>query len=285
MPAVWTASNEQGGKMIRPWKNVLLNILLLSGFTVFSNVPMLSSSPSSPPVPEPAAFNFLTTSPVNNELVFLGVSGVRLRRQDSIHAALEDAARKVALYHGVEGHFTQQGNRGLGFFDFEAIVEKKLVFDEESYKTYVTDLQYNPDTDVYESDDTIFVRTRYAGNGFTINHRSSPPREKPIWISMPPRSIEGFVTGVGYANRHKYLKDAIIKSYEAAVYAIVRNTVNTVGGRVDAYKDTTNTLNSAGANTAYKVSSSAVLKGFYVLEIWIDPETKAVWTLAVAIPQ
>jgi hypothetical protein len=267
--------------MIRRWKTVLLNILLLSGFTGFSNVPMLSSSPA----PEPPAFNFLTTVPANNELVFLGVSALRLRRQDSINAALEDAARKVALYHGVEGHFTQQGNRGPGFFDFEAIVEKELVFDEESYKTYITGLQYNPDTDVYESDDTIFVRTRYAGNGFAVNYRSSPSREKPAWISIPPRSIEKFVTGVGYANRHRYLKDTIIKSYEAAVYAIVRNIVNTIGGSVDAYKDTAHALNSAGANTAYRVSSSAVLKGFYVLEIWIDPETKAVWTLALASPR
>jgi hypothetical protein len=273
--------------MMRPWKTVLLNVLLLSEFAGSSNIPRLSSAPSSPPapLPEPAAFNFLTSTPTNNELVFLGVSGVRLRRQDSVHAALEDAARKVALYHGVEGYFTQQGNRGLGFFDFEAIVEKELVFDEESYKTYVTDLQYNPDTDVYEFDDTIFVRTRYAGKGFAINHQGSPPQGKPVWISIPPRNFEGFVTGVGYANRHKYLKDAIIKSYEAAVYAIVRNTTNTIGGSVDAYKDTTNALNSTDVNTAYRVSSSAVLKGFYVLEIWIDPETKAVWTLAVAIPQ
>jgi hypothetical protein len=270
--------------MIRPWKTVLLNILLMSGFAGSLN--RLSSTPSPPaPLPKPAAFNFLTTTPANNELVFLGVSGIRLKRQDSIQAALKDAARKVALYHGVEGHFTQQGNRGLGFFDFEAIVEKELVFDEESYKTYVSGLQYNPDTDVYEFDDTIFVRTRYVGDGFAINHQGSPPREKPAWISIPPRSFEGFVTGVGYANRHKYLKDAIIKSYEAAVYAIVRNTENTIDGSVDAYKDTANTLNSADANTAYRVSSSAVLKGFYVLEIWIDPETKAVWTLAVAIPQ
>jgi hypothetical protein len=138
---------------------------------------------------------------------------------------------------------------------------------------------------VYESDDTIFVRTRYVGDGLTIDHRSSPPQEKPVWISMPPRNFTGFVAGVGYANRHKYLKDAIIKSYEAAVYAIVRNTANTVGGNVDAYKDTANALNSANVHTAYRVSSSAVLRGFYVLETWIDPSNMSVWTLAVARPE
>ncbi|GHV73026.1 hypothetical protein AGMMS49940_03280 [Spirochaetia bacterium] len=269
--------------MVKPWKIVLLNMLLLCVCAGSANVPRLSSAPSSPPAP--LAFNFLATTPAHNELVFLGVSGRRLWRKDAVRAALEDAARKVALYHGVEGHFTQQGSRGLGFFDSEAVVEKELIFDEGLYKNIGKDLQYNPDTDVYEYDDTIFVRTRYAGNGFTINYPRSPPQEKPVWISSPPWSFEGFVAGVGYANRHKYLKDAIIKSYEAAVYAIIRNTSNTIGGSVDTYKDSANTLGSVDVNTAYTVSSSAILKGFYVLEIWIDPATKAVWTLAVAISQ
>jgi hypothetical protein len=261
--------------MITPWKIVLLNMLLLAVCAGSANIPRLSSAPSAPPAP--LAFDFLVSTPVNNDLVFLGVSGRRLWRKDAVRAALEDAARKVALYHGVEGHFTQQGNRGLGFFDSEAVVEKELIFDNEAYKTIVKDLQYNPDTDVYEADDTIFVRARHAGNSFTINYQRSSPEEKPAWINSPPRNFEGFVAGVGYANRHKYLKDAIIKSYEAAVYAIVRNTANTIGGSVNTYKDS--------ANTAYTVSSSAVLSGFYVLEIWIDPETKAVWTLAVATPR
>jgi hypothetical protein len=277
--------------MRKSWKIVLLDMLLLSVCAGSANISRLSSAPASPPAPLPAPlpFNFLTSAPEPNELVFLGVSGRRLRRKDAVRAALEDAARKVALYHGVEGHFTQQGSRGLVFFDSEAVVDKELIFDEELYKTIVKDLQYDSDTDVYEADDTIFVRARYAGEwrgnygSDTIHYPRSPPEEKPVWISSPPRSFEGFVAGVGYANRHKYLKDAVIKSYEAAIYAIVRNTSNTIGSSVDTYKDSANTLDSVGANTAYTVSSSAVLSGFYVLEIWIDPATKAVWTLAVAI--
>ncbi|GHT83618.1 hypothetical protein FACS1894137_05200 [Spirochaetia bacterium] len=263
--------------MIKSWKIVLLNMLLLCVCAGSANLPRLSSAPSSPP-----AFNFLVSAPAHNELVFLGVSG-RRRRKDAIQAALEDAARKLALYHRVEGHFTQRGSGGLGFFDSETIVEKKLIFDEEQSKTIVKNLQYDPDTDVYEFDDTIFVRARYAGNSFTVNYQRSAPQEKPAWISSPPRELEGFVAGVGYANRHRYLKDAVIKSYEAAVCAIVRNTATTIDGSVNTHKDTTNTLNSIDVNTAYTVSSSAVLRGFYVLEIWIDPATKAVWTLAVAI--
>jgi hypothetical protein len=257
-------------------------MLLLAVCAGSANIPRLSSAPSPP---APLAPNFLVSAPAYNELIFIGVSGRRLLRKDAVRAALEDAARKVALYHGVEGHFTQQGSRSFGFFDSETVVEKKLIFDEEAYKTIVKDLQYHPAADVYEFDDTIFVRARYAGNSFTINYQGSPPEEKPIWISSPPRNFEGFVAGVGYANRHKYLKDTIIKSYEAAVYAIVRNISNTVGGSVDAYNDSTNILSSVDVNTAYTVSSSAVLRGFYVLEIWIDPATKAVWTLAVAIPR
>jgi hypothetical protein len=253
-------------------------MLLLSGCAGSADVSRLSSTPSSP-----SAFNYLVTTPANNELVFLGVSGLRLRREDAVQSALEDAARKVALYHAVEGHFTQQDNRGLGFFDFEASVEKELIFDEENFKTFIKDLRYNPDTDVYEYDDTIFVRARYAGNVFAINYQSSSLLEKPVWINRPPREFEGFVAGVGYANRHQYLKDAIIKSYEAAIYAIVRNTSTTINGGVGTYKDSENTLNSIDVNTAYTVSSSAVLRGFYVLEVWIDPASKAVWTLAIAV--
>jgi hypothetical protein len=266
--------------MMKPWKTALLNILLLSGCAGSADVSRVSSTPPSSALLFPK--NYLVTTPANNELVFLGVSGIRLKREDAVQAALEDAARKAALYHAVEGHFTQQESRGLGFFDFESVVEKELIFDEESYKTLVKDLQYNPDTDVYESDDTIFVRARYAGNGFTINHLGSSSQERPAWITRPPREFEGFTAGVGYANRHKYLKDAIIQSYEAAVYAIVRNTSNTIHGSVNTYKDSANTLDSFDTNTANTVSSSAVLSGFYVLEIWIDPATKAVWTLAVA---
>jgi hypothetical protein len=100
------------------------------------------SCASSKDVPLLFEKNFMDTTPEDGCLVFIGVSRTRLKREEAIQLALEDAARRVAFFHFVEGRIIQQENKGLGFLDFNMATEKSLSFSED-FKTYINYLEYD----------------------------------------------------------------------------------------------------------------------------------------------
>ena len=226
---------------------------------------------------------FFTPTPAGNALVFIGAAGKRSNHRETIQAALEDAARQVALFYEVTGEYAVENNVGSGAFDYTHNTYTSLYYNKEGAAQYVDALRFNADTDTTEIENAFFIRTIYpaalhAPVTYSTIYRG--PDKKPDWVDNPPAKIEGYEVGIGYSSRRSSLADAYANSCNNAIFAIIRN-VNTVSRSKDIlYED--------GGLFGYKTSSDnitysyGVLTGFYVLDTWIDPQAKTVWTLAIA---
>ncbi|MDR1174379.1 MAG: LPP20 family lipoprotein [Treponema sp.] len=254
---------------------VLVSTLVLSGCASAPREEASGRITEAESFPPPA---FLNTSPRGGELVFIGVAGHRSKREEAIQYALEDAARKAAMYRHVWAYFALREKRGLGYLDIDIATDKRLVYAED-YKKYTEDLRYDASADIFENRDLVMVRTRYAASAPIVNHPVSSGR--PSWTEVPPQRIASYPAGVGYANPHRNVKDAVSASCEAAVYALVRNLSSTVSSSQTALDENGSFLSTRKNDTVNEVVSSGALNGFYVLEIWIDPSNRSVWTLAI----
>jgi hypothetical protein len=257
-------------------KFVVLLSILIAGFSGCVSPPR-----EVPPVEIPVEVPVINT--VRTELVFYGVSGVLSHREAAIQLALEDAARKLAIYHSVEGRFTSNLNIGARFFDYQSETEASIDFDPD-YKRYVDNLIFDPETDVHTANNAVFVYARYVPpSPVQIDYPVSLSKGNtmPAWVLDTPE-IPGYITGIGHAGRRGSHRDTVNSSYENAIYSILKNISTDVEGQ------TTNAQRDSGisysATSSNAIRASGVLKGFYVLDFWVDPSTLAVWTFAVAKP-
>jgi hypothetical protein len=229
----------------------------------------------------PAAVNFWNSMPANG-LVFIGGAGIRSNRDESIMLALEDSARRLSIFNAVEGEFVSYNKTGSGFFDYTSDTQTSLHFDED-YRGFTESLEYDPDTDIIQIDNTIFVRAHFNGPvAVQIPYQlpSETGGEKPGWVDNPPKELSGYHVGVGFAGRRASHRDTVNASFDAAIFSIIREfssevsagTLNYQGSGVFDYRSANDTT----------ISARGVLTGFYVLDTWLDPSNKAVWTLAVA---
>jgi len=221
------------------------------------------------------ADEYWITLPGPRSIVIIGASGRQQRRQTEIDNALEDAARKAAMYHGVQVRSEHVQDIGANFFDYFASSEIELDYDKELEK-YKDKLVFDESRDILTRNNGVFIRFTYPESfpgrinyGFSRNQDGSP-----AWTTNPPKEISGFTVGVGHSGRQLYLRDTFEKSYNAAAADIVSklSTVMTTSG-VSAEGHTTSRIHQ---------QSSGRLSYFLVLETWIDPKTQAVWTLAIA---
>jgi hypothetical protein len=208
-------------------------------------------------------------------LVFTGVSSAYyLTRDKALALALQDAARRVSFFHSVEVIIKSSESYNPQFGIVQRDDEGALVYDTD-YGKYIRLLEFDPERDVYEEQGGFFVRTVYAGEGRGAgNGRRSTGAGTPSWVETPPEESGGFLYAVGEAGARLSHKDAVIASYEDAVYALVKNNFSQIYG-----------LQQADGHTMLDTSSvlfSGVVHGFQVLETWTDPKSGAVWTLAAA---
>ncbi|MDR0630216.1 MAG: hypothetical protein LBG24_11410 [Treponema sp.] len=228
-------------------------------------------------------WNLLPVNGENSELIFIGVAGVRMNRQEAIDLALEDAARRVAFFQRVAGEVLHRVEIGTGFLDYRSEHQAALHYDAEGYGTYREALEFDPEQDVRIEHQAVFVRTRYrASRSLPVKHRYAVKNERPQWVDNPPKQISGFWVGVGFAGPRLYHKDTVIASYENAVFSIIESISNTVSSKVESVQDSGGAFSAFSVVNSNEVRASGTLGGFYVLETWTDPATKAVWTLAIA---
>ncbi|MDR1031043.1 MAG: hypothetical protein LBL76_09255 [Treponema sp.] len=255
--------------------------VLVCSFFLFS----CAGSPDSQVSPR-VDWDFWNLSPVNaekNELIFIGVAGVRMNHQEAIDLALEDAARRVAFFQAVGGEVLQRVEIGSGFFDYRSENQATLHYDEEGYQKYREVLVFDPEQDVRIEHHAVFVRTRYqASQSLLIKHQYATKHKRPQWVDNPPKQISDFWVGVGFAGPRLYHKDTVIASYENAVFSIITSISNTVSAKVETTQNSGEIFSSFSAINSQEVSASGTLRGFYVIETWTDPATKAVWSLAIA---
>jgi hypothetical protein len=254
--------------------------------TVLVLVLMLSACASPPPPPPensgPAPVSFWNSMPAR-DLVFIGGANLRSNRDESINLALRDIARKISIFHAVEGEFVSYTKTGSSFFDYSSDIQSSLSFNED-YLGFTESLEYDPGADIMQIDNTIFVRARFKGSEPLRIQYELPPAAggsaRPVWVDSPPNEISGYRVGLGYAGRRASHRDTVNASFEAAIFSIIR----TVSGQVSAgsvnYRGS-GTLDYRSANDT-TVKTWGKLNSFYVLDTWIDPSTMGVWTLAIA---
>ena len=232
--------------------------------------------------------SFLFTAPREGELVFLGVAGKRSSHKETLKYALEDAARRVAIFNRVSGEYEVESSMGAGIFGISNNPPRTdLDYDKDNVEVYVDRLNYNAEnkSDTIEVDKTVFIRTTYPGAlPFPINYRPtySLKDKKPSWVDNPNVVIQGYEVGIGYSWRQSSPYRTWINSYNNAVFSIIKNINFYVRSEFVIYQNTGDLFgntNSTNKNTTY---SSGTLYGFYILDAWMDPATKAVWTLAIA---
>jgi hypothetical protein len=216
-------------------------------------------------------------------MVFIGGANLRSNRDETINLALQDIARRISIFHAVEGKFVSYTKTGSSFFDYASDTQSSLAFNED-YLGFIEDLEYDPGADVMQVDNSLFIRARYRGPQTIRIQYDMPPvageKVKPAWVDSPPTEISGYSVGLGYAGRRASHRDTVNASFEAAIFSIIR----TVSGQVSA-----GAVNYQGSGTFdYRSANDTTvrawgkLSGFYVLDTWIDPLNKGVWTLAIA---
>jgi hypothetical protein len=208
-------------------------------------------------------------------LVFTGVSSAHyLSRDRALTLALRDAARQVSFFHSVEAIIKTSESYNLQFGMVRVDDERELIYDTD-YGKYIPLLEFDSERDVYEEQGAFFVRAVYTGEGRGVgNGRRGTGTGKPSWVESPPEETGGFPCAVGVATARLSHKDAVIASYEDAVYALVKNNFTQiyVSQQADGHTMLENSF----------VFFSGIVRGFQVLETWTDPKSGTVWTLAAA---
>jgi len=229
-----------------------------------------------PSAKEPGVSGHWITRPSENTLIIIGVSGPQVKRDSEIAAAKEDAARKAAMYHGIRGNIEAYHSSGAIFFDFAADSKIELEYDTD-YAKYIDRLTFDPERDVVITDDAVFVRFKYAAMATPVNFITSMNDDgRPNWTHNRdlPR-IDGYITAVGFARNQVRLKDTIRKSSEAAVACMIED----MSTRITSSDKSGTGMGSSGQ---IRTKSEGKLDNFHIIEFWIDPETKYVYTLAIA---
>jgi hypothetical protein len=222
--------------------------------------------------------NYWITKPDNGYIVITGVSNTQSRKDKAVELALDDAAKRIALYYGIRGIVTNVIDAGIHPFDFTAFTNFEFDYDRD-YQKYIDALIFDPEKDVFTTSGAVIVRVKYKPNIVpNIHYNSGFSDGKPLWTSKPPAAINGYIAGVGYANAHKEIKDTIEKSYQNAAAAIITNISSKISSSEIIVTGNTITTHTS---TVLQISEGEMSE-FLILETWIDPETKAVWTLAVA---
>jgi hypothetical protein len=220
---------------------------------------------------------FWDTRPRNGELIFIGGAAARVSRDEAIQFALLDAARKVSIFHGVQGLSVSAVSVGEEAYDFYADAAVDLAFDPE-YERYIDELEFDPKNDVLDSDGSVFVRTHWTPPvPFDINF---PPggKDQPAWVTHPPETIDGFMAGVGRSNPYSRRHDTLIASYENTIGFIL----NIVNSKVRSGLVSVESTDYAAAASSSIQIAEGKLSQFYILETWTDPKNQAVWTLGIA---
>jgi hypothetical protein len=260
----------------------LLPLFLLLVIAACTGLPAFMSG-SARTEPESSA-SFFNSMPGGNGLVFIGVAGKRSNHNETVQIALEDAARRVAIFYNVYAEYALVNNIGSGAFDYVHSVHTALDYDRDGSVQYVDSLQFDADADTIEIENTFIIRATYPSSlPVPLQYRPTHGRgdKKPGWVDTPPVDIPGYEVGIGYSGRHSSLADACANSYHNAIFAIIRNN-NAASSSSELLYQNTGNLFGYRTSSDNLVYSYGTLAGFYALDMWINPKTKEVWTLAVA---
>ncbi|GHV91789.1 hypothetical protein AGMMS50268_22920 [Spirochaetia bacterium] len=217
------------------------------------------------------------TTPENGALVIIGAIGKQSKKSMDIEVARDEAAKKVAMFYGIQGSVTIVNADSGSVDDYVSISEVDITYAQD-YEKYREFLVFDEEKDVIRDEGTIFVRFTYKTLvPQSIKYVSSlDANGSPDWINKPPK-IDGYLVGVGYAGKHQLLRDAVAKSFQAAAAAIIKQLDAKGEGSVVVHYSS---LGDYRAETTSHLTSKGSLKEFMVIEYYFD--SGGVYTLAIA---
>jgi len=254
---------------------VLLFVFIFPGMVFSSGIRDLSDdSISQPSMLEQYTSGYWIVRSWNNKLIVIGVSSPMSRRDSEITAAKEDAARKVAMFYGIYGNIQTVSMTGSSFFDYMHDSNVDLIYDT-NYERYIDQLTFDPQDDVLITGEAVFVRFQHDTTIMNIDYRARMINGRPGWIrnhDLP--EFDGYITAVGFAQNRRRLKDTIFKSIEDAIARIIEELSTTVNTR--------EIITGQSSSSSIQTKSEGRLINFMVIDFWIEPETRCVYTLAIA---
>jgi len=161
------------------------------------------------------------------------------------------------------------------FFDYAHDSNVELIYDT-NYERYVEQLTFDPQNDVLITNEGIFVRFQHDTTVTEIDYTVRFIDDRPDWIrnrNIP--ELDGYVTAVGFARNQRRLKDTIFKSTENAATRMIEDLSTTINTRETI-------VTGQGSSSLIQTKSEGRLNDFRVIDFWIEPETRFVYTLAIA---
>lgn len=226
---------------------------------------------------------FLSSFPERGSLVFIGAAGRRSNSDETLFLALLNAAERVEMFKRVSGEYAIENYVGSGAFDYTYNTATSLTYNKEGASQYIDSLKYDPETDTMLYENTLFVRTVYSASlSSPVNYKPvyKGQDKKPTWIESLPE-IDGYEVVVG-VSRRSLLSEAYNYSRDNAIFSAI-SIKNTQVQHAHSDYYTTEHVYGYKVDDKNITYSYGTLTGFYVLDTWVDPKDKTVWTLAIAI--
>lgn len=222
---------------------------------------------------EQYASGYWVTRPSRGTIPVIGIAGRRSNRDEAIQIALADAARRVALYHGVSGESVTIFNEGSGYLDYFADFDYRLTIHTDP-SAYIGSLIFDKDDDVYEKDGSVYVRAKYSGVDDIPSYISDMENRVPNWVKNYHADVPGYLTGVGSSGNKGSPQATFQASYENAIVSLLPELSTKITGSL---------LDVEGGKAQQNIAASrGNLTNVMILETWVDSRTSSVWTLLVA---
>jgi len=255
-------------------KNLILVICFFTPFFVFaigSNEPVVNVST---PLQRQYENGYFILKSSNNKLTVIGVSNSMLKRQDEIAAAKEDAAKKVAMYYGIQGNIEVLNSTSGNFFDYVHDSSAELIY-STNYEQYIDKLTFDPQIDVLITNEGVFVRFQYEAAVLDVKYSARIQAGRPGWTRNQGKpKIEGYVTSVGFSGKRQKLKDTIFRSTEDAIERMIADLSTTVNTHEVS-------VTGQSSSSVVQTKSEGKISEFRIIEMWIEPNTRSVYTLAI----
>lgn len=216
---------------------------------------------------------YWVTRPSNGAIPVIGIAGRRGNRDEAIDMALADAARRIALYHGLYAESATVLNEGAGFLDYFSDFDYRLTINNEP-SVYTGALVFDRDNDVYEKQGAVYIRAKFSGSLDLPSYSTEFKDGVPDWVRNYHADIPGFLTGIGTSKTKGSPQATYQASYENAIISLI----SVLGTKV--LNDLVDV--AEGRQQQNIIVSQAGLTNVVILETWLDTKTNSVWTLLVA---
>jgi hypothetical protein len=247
--------------------------ILISCLTIVTSFTACVSAPNSGGVnPQLPVGVVLSTTPINNQPTFLGVSP-RLKNREDEHAVLvQSAAIQAARYIRLSGEatlYSRRTARGTGYIH-------SISIDDDYALAAELESSLEP-AGIHAFENGSFGRFVLTGfPSIAIGYSVPSGVRAPRWRTAVP-GIDGHFVGVGFAARKRLLVDTIENADREALYAILAEIAVEVQSERFEVVSSGSVSQSGGTNLE---RAKGEITGFYILDRWID-ENGSVYSLAV----